>query len=326
MPPVAPPTPANVSAAAAILRAGGLVGMPTETVYGLAAKADDPAAIARVFAAKARPFLDPLIVHVLALDPALVDLSAFGAQGRAALDRLIARGWPGPLTLVLPRTAAVPDLAASGLPTVAVRSPAHPVARALIAEAGPVVAPSANRFGRISPTTAAHVVAELGDRVDLVLDGGPCAVGVESTIVEVRPDGAVILLRPGGLPVEALGPLAPDAGPLRAPGGLASHYAPEHGVIVGDFASLPAEGTGALAFSADRGAVARARGMAPVEVPSEGGDPLEIAAGLFAALRRLDASGCARIAVEAVPSHTGLWLAVGDRLSRAAARRGPQTG
>ncbi len=317
------PSPENLARAAAILRAGGLVGMPTETVYGLAASVADPLAIARVFAAKERPLFDPLIVHVARLDPALVDLSAFTAAGRRAVERLVALAWPGPLTLVLPRTAAVPDLAASGLATVAIRAPAHPVAQALIGLAGPLVAPSANRFGRISPTAAEHVAQELGDRVDLTLDGGPCPIGVESTIVAVDPDGSVVLLRPGGMPVEAIvactGPLSPDRGPVRAPGGLPSHYAPERPVILGDFADFTGE-AGALAFSAERAAVAAARGLHPIATPSPTGDPTELATGLFAALRRLDASGCLAIAVEPVPSHDGLWHAIGDRLRRAAAR------
>jgi L-threonylcarbamoyladenylate synthase len=315
------PTPERIAEAAAVLLGGGLVGMPTETVYGLAARVGDPAAIARVFAAKDRPLFDPLIVHLA--DPDLsgvVDRAALGPAGREAVSRLAAIGWPGPLTLVLPRSAVIPDLAAAGLPTVAVRVPAHPVARALVVAAGPLVAPSANRFGRISPTTAAHVVEELGDRVDLVVDGGPCAVGVESTIVEVLPDGRGVLLRPGGLPIERieaiLGPLLADKGPVRAPGALPSHYAPSRPVVIGDFSQF-GPGTAALAFDSARAAVARAHRLAPVELPSPEGDPAAIATGLFAALRRLDAAGPARIAVEPTPSRQGLWHAIADRLERA---------
>lgn len=196
----AAPDPAAIAEAAAVVSRGGLVAFPTETVYGLGADALDAGAVARVFAAKGRPAHDPVIVHVLD--------AAGAARVAAALPpaalRLAAAFWPGPLTLVVPRGPAVPAIVAAGLDSVAIRAPAHPVARALIAAAGvPIAAPSANPFGRASPTTAAHVVADLGDRVDLVLDGGPCPIGVESTVVDCLQDPPVVL-RPGGVPIEAL--------------------------------------------------------------------------------------------------------------------------
>ncbi len=258
------PNAEGLREAAAVLMRGGLVGMPTETVYGLAAHAFDPEAVLSVFRAKERPAFDPLIVHLA--DPDLDAASALGVVDRgrlslsatASLERL-ARLWPGPLTLVLPRGSRVPELATSGLDTVAVRVPEHPVARALIRTLGaPVVAPSANRFGRISPTEAAHVLEELAGRLDAVLDGGPCALGVESTIVGIEDDGSPRLLRPGACPREtveaALGRSleAPrrSAAPA-APGMLASHYAPRKRVVLAD--AEPLEGARLLALPGCRG-------------------------------------------------------------------------
>lgn len=255
------PTGQNVARCAQALLAGDLVAMPTETVYGLAGHALEPAALARIFATKERPTFDPLILHV-ALDLArprlqqlahLVDIERLSSHAQAQVERLLQAFWPGPLTLVLPRSSAVPDLATSGLPTVAVRMPRHPVALALIRAAGvPLAAPSANRFGRISPTHPDHVLAELGERIAWVLDGGPCEIGVESTVLAVSGRGELTLLRPGGLartdlesvagPVVAPGQAQPseqvrlseqgllsesvrDAG-MAAPGMLESHYAP----------------------------------------------------------------------------------------------------
>ncbi len=246
------PDPAGIAAAAAILRGGGLVAMPTETVYGLAGDAFHELALARIFDVKERPTFDPLIVHVTAgaaplrladLQSArLVDPARLTGRLREAADALIARFWPGPLTLVLPKRDDVPDLATSGLRSVAVRMPAHPVAQALLAAAGtPLAAPSANRFGRISPTSAEAVMDELGDRIPLILDGGRCAVGVESTVLSVgqhaEQPGALVLLRPGavsaavieaaaGLPVATLAEPVARAGPQASPGLLESHYAP----------------------------------------------------------------------------------------------------
>lgn len=239
----AAPDPAAIAAAAAVLNRGGLVAFPTETVYGLGADALDAEAVARIFAAKGRPAHDPVIVHVLDVAGA----ARVAATLPPAALRLAAAFWPGPLTLVVPRGPAVPPLVAAGLDSVAVRAPAHPVARALIAAAGvPIAAPSANPFGRASPTTAAHVVADLGDRVDLVLDGGPCPIGVESTVVDCLQDPPVVL-RPGGVPIEALRTVEPGirlpvpaphvespaaAQPLRSPGLLTRHYAPRARLVL----------------------------------------------------------------------------------------------
>jgi L-threonylcarbamoyladenylate synthase len=326
------PTAASLAEATAALARGELVGMPTETVYGLAGSAFDGAAVARIFAAKERPVFDPLIVHLPAeglATPGVVGLMT-PPQQRAA-EALAARFWPGPLTLVLPRHARVHDLVTSGLQTVAVRRPLHPVAQALLEAAGPLAAPSANRFGRISPTTAADVAAELEDRgVDLVLDGGPCAVGVESTIVAIDERGALTLLRPGGVAPEELGHLAPPRpGPLAAPGMLPSHYAPKKTLIllpapVAALNSPPPDvpkHAGLLAFSP--GAGERFAALAGVSVALEvlDGSDLSVAArGLFAALRRLDASAARVLYAEPSPSRHGLGHAIADRLARAAHR------
>lgn len=345
------PTEASLSRAAAALRAGALVGLPTETVYGLAASAFDPAALASVFAAKARPTFDPLIVHVvLGPGPACAQLEAQGLvdgarltpAARAAADALAAALWPGPLTLVLPRAARVPDLVTAGLDGVGLRAPSHPVARALIAQAGPLAAPSANRFGRISPTTAAAVVAELDGLVPLVLDGGPCAVGVESTVVRVEPDGRLLLLRPGGVSPERLAalsgrpvergatPRAPGAG-LASPGTLESHYAPRQPLLLLDAplsaaTRLPRAASVALLARDDDPApaaahVAAACGAAPVLALGLGRDPAVAARRLFAALRELEASSAELLVAEPPAGEDGLWHAIRDRLRRASAPR-----
>lgn len=314
--PILPATDAAIERAAALLRAGGLVAFPTETVYGLAADATDDAAVARLYAAKGRPSLNPLIVHLA--DAA--DLAPLVEADETA-DRLARRFWPGPLTLVLPRRAgcAVTPRASAGRPTLAVRVPAHPVARSLIAETGrPLVAPSANRSGRVSPTRAAHVAAELGDAIDLVLDGGEAAVGVESTVVD---PARRLLLRPGGVTAEALaaeiGPLAPPpAGSAAAPdspGLLASHYAPACPVRL-EAADVAAD-EALLAFGP-----AAPRGAAATLNLSPAGDLAEAAANLYDMLRRLDRPGIRAIAVVPLPGH-GLGAALNDRLRRAAAPR-----
>ncbi len=302
------PDPAGIAAAAAILRAGGLVAVPTETVYGLAARADDGAAVAGIYAAKGRPSFNPLIVHVADVGQAAA-LAEFAPLAR----RLAAAFWPGPLTLVLPRRAdaAVASLVTAGLDTIALRCPAHPVVQALIAAVGPLAAPSANASGRISPTRAAHVLASL-DEV-MVIDAGPCAAGVESTIVAVE-DAGWRVLRPGALAVEALeavaGPPLPTAtGPaVQAPGMLESHYAPSQPV------RLAAVTAGADEFHIGFGAVAGDASL------STRGDLVEAAARLFDLLHRAQASGRAGIAVAPVPHH-GLGQAINDRLARAAAPR-----
>ena len=312
------PDAAGVIRAAELLRAGRLVAFPTETVYGLGADARDGRAVAEIFAAKGRPRFNPLIVHVEDRDAAgrLVDLpKAAGKLARAF--------WPGPLTLVAPMrdTAGIADLVTAGLPTLAVRVPAHPLARALLAAfEGPVAAPSANPSGQVSPTTAAHVMAALGGRIAAVIDGGPCDVGLESTIVGFEEGGAV-LLRPGGVPAEAIEevlgkPLAArDGEAVTAPGQLASHYAP--GARLRLNADAPRSGEAWLGFGLDPDAIA-----GPTRNLSPTGDLVEAAANLFAHLRALDAetgSG-GTIAVAPVPDH-GLGRAINDRLARAAAPR-----
>ncbi len=301
-----------IEAAAACLAAGGLVAFPTETVYGLGADAGNGEAIARLYAAKGRPSFNPLIAHVGSVEGAR-RLARFDA----AAEKLAGAFWPGPLTLVLPKQpdGGVADLALAGLDSVAVRVPAHPVAHALLAAfKGPVVAPSANRSGHVSPTSAAHVLADLRGRIDMVVDAGPCPVGVESTIVACL--GEPTLLRPGGLPREqiervlgqplAIASVADDA-PL-APGMLSSHYAPKAQLRLDADAARPDEAL--LAFGP-----APAAGVTLNLSPR--GDLIEAAANLFSHLRALDASGAQRIAVMKVP-HEGLGEAINDRLARAA--------
>jgi L-threonylcarbamoyladenylate synthase len=335
-PPVLPGDDLNsIAVAAKRLRGGGLVVFPTETVYGLGANALDARAVARVFAAKERPAFDPLIVH-------LADASAVALYAEAEdaddprVARLAARFWPGPLTLVLRKRDVIPGIVTAGLPTVGLRVPDHPVARALIRAAGvPVAAPSANRFGHLSPTRAAHVVAGLGSRVDLVLDGGPCRVGVESTVILLAA-GRAALLRPGGLAVEAI---EAEIGRLEvlddgaagtaelAPGRAGAHYAPRVPLELADprdpgsvaFAVRPGERVGLLAASAAGRAAAEAAGgpFAATEVLDPDGDLVGAAARLFDALHALQAADLSRIVAEPVPE-AGLGRAVMDRLRRAA--------
>ena len=309
----------DVARAARLLEAGELVAIPTETVYGLAASALDAEACLRVFEAKQRPFFDPLIVHLASLEAArgvVADLPP------AALE-LANRFWPGPLTLVLPRSEEVPDVVTSGLETVAVRCPDHPLTRQLLERLSfPLAAPSANPFGGISPTTPQHVLDGRGDRVAYVLDGGPCSVGVESTIVGWESQQAV-LHRPGGVPLEALeellGPLGQAAKGEQpvAPGALASHYAPRTPLELGDLDELLARHggrqVGVLAFS-------RPRAASICRVLSTAGELHEAAHTLFACLRELDAAGCEVLLAEPVPDE-GLGRAINDRLRRAAAPR-----
>jgi L-threonylcarbamoyladenylate synthase len=313
---VVTPSAAQLGAAVARLAAGEPVAFPTETVYGLGADALRDDAVARLYSMKGRPRFNPLIAHVAdaAAARALVDFDA-----RA--ERLIARFWPGPLTLVLPRRAdcRVSLLAADGLDSLAVRQPAHPVAAALLAAwGGPLVAPSANRSGRVSPTTAADVEAEFRGEPLLVLDGGPCAVGLESTVVELV-DAVPRLLRPGAVTralLEAeLGPLeaAVPGGALRAPGQLASHYAPTLPVRLDATRAQPGEAL--LAFGP-----VDATGFAGVYWLSRAGDPIEAAAALFRGLRALDQDTYSGIAVSPIPD-AGLGEAINDRLRRAAADR-----
>jgi L-threonylcarbamoyladenylate synthase len=301
------------------------VAFPTETVYGLGANAFDPRAVARVFEAKARPSFDPLIVHVASAGE-VPRVAVVSETDTARVALLADRFWPGPLTLVLRRQASVPDLVTAGLDTVAVRVPDHAAARALIEAAGtPLAAPSANPFGYVSPTRAEHVIAQLGERVDLVLDGGPCRVGLESTILSLR-SARPILLRPGGVTREELeevlgGPIE-TAGPTErplAPGQLANHYATRTPLRILDG---PA---GAPPTAPHRIGLLAARSIGPggysaVEVLAEDGRPATAAANLFAALRRLDALGLDLLLAEPWPED-GLGHAIMDRLRRCAAGR-----
>ncbi len=315
--------PSAIDEAAAVLRRGGLVAFPTETVYGLGADAFNPRAVARVFEVKARPSFDPLIVHLA--DAA--DLARVSPTDDPRVDALAARFWPGPLTLVLPRRPEVPDLVTSGLDTVGVRVPAHSAARALIAASGtPVAAPSANPFGYVSPTTAAHVAELLGAAVDLVLDGGPCRVGVESTILSLAP-GTPAILRPGGVPREALEEalgvrleVARRARRPLAPGQLEKHYATRTPlrILPGSAGRAPGD-AGRVGLLAWRSAASG--GYAATEVLAPDGSPETAAASLFAALRRLDAAGLDLILAEPC-DEAGLGHAIMDRLRRAA---GPAT-
>jgi L-threonylcarbamoyladenylate synthase len=317
---VAPADADALRQAAEILRADGLVGMPTETVYGLAGLATSDAAVAEIYAVKGRPTFNPLIAHFAGAEDA-----AREAKLDATAQRLAARFWPGPLTVVVPvaRDCRISLLARAGLDTLALRVPGHAVARALIVAAGgPLAAPSANRSGRVSPTSAEHVRADLDGRLALVLDAGPCAWGVESTVVACL-GGSPRLLRPGAIPREeieaALGaPLADapsDEAPV-APGALASHYAPRARVALN--VTEPASGAAVLDFAARFGEGPGAR----LDL-SPHGDLREAAAHLFAYLRALDAGDPATICVAPIPER-GLGAAINDRLRRAAAPRPSQ--
>jgi L-threonylcarbamoyladenylate synthase len=320
--------PVAIEAAAALLRAGEPVAFPTETVYGLGADALDPVAVARVFEIKGRPRFDPLIVHLPDREAiALYALEADVADPRVAA--LTGRFWPGPLTLVLRKRDPIPGIVTAGLDTVALRMPDHAVAVALIRAAGrPLAAPSANPFGRLSPTTASHVARQLEGKVRLVLDGGPCRVGVESTVVLLA-EGRAALLRPGGLPAEAveavIGPLerpTAEEGALLSPGRAAAHYAPSPPVVLLWPRQAPRPGPsqriGLLASDdAGRDEAERVGGpFAAVEVLAPDGDPVVAASRLFDALHRLDMADLDLIVAQPVPEH-GLGLAVNDRLRRA---------
>lgn len=311
------PTKDAIAEAATLLRAGQLVAFPTETVYGLGGDATSDAAVAAIFAAKGRPRFNPLIVHVSGVAEA-EKIALIDERARAAARHF----WPGPLTLVLRRRddCGISLLASAGLDTVAVRIPAHPVAQALLCQTGrPLAAPSANRSGRVSPTDAAHVAAELSDRVALILDGGSCAIGLESTVLDMT--GALpTLLRPGGATMEALGQVlgvisAGENNPHepRSPGQLASHYAPRLKLRID--ATMPRPGEALLAFGPQPLAdFAETLNLSPTA------DLTEAAANLFAMLRRLDRPDFAGIAVMPIPE-TGLGRAINDRLRRAAAPR-----
>jgi L-threonylcarbamoyladenylate synthase len=315
---ISPATLRAITRAAALLRAGRLVAFPTETVYGLGGDATNERAVAEIFAAKGRPRFNPLIVHVPGLAEAEM-LAIFDDRARQAA----ARFWPGPLTLVLRHhdDSALSLLASAGLDTVAIRAPRHQVAQALLHETGrPIAAPSANRSGRISPTEAAHVAEELGDRVALIIDGGRTPVGLESTVLDLSGEAAV-LLRPGAVTLEdlteLLGPIASiaisAAAEPKSPGMLPSHYAPTLPLRLDAGEASPGEAL--LAFGPDA-----PPGFAEVLWLSRSGDLAEAAANLFAMLRRLDRPAFTGIAVMPIPER-GLGRAINDRLRRAAAPR-----
>jgi L-threonylcarbamoyladenylate synthase len=297
---------ARIERALTVLRAGGLVAIPTETVYGLAADASNEAAVRRIFAVKGRPSNHPLIVHIADAE-AMTSWVERVPHGAAILAEAC---WPGPLTLLLPKAAHVLDVVTGGMPTVGIRVPAHRLTGELLRRfGGGLAAPSANRFGRVSPTTAQHVHDDLGDDVDLILDGGPCPVGVESTIVDCSVDPPQ-LLRPGGIPTEQIqsllrGQIDNSSGPARAPGMLASHYAPRCRVLLAEttdeVAELIATVPGSIAVGLD------------VDLPT-------YASGLYEWLRAADSEG--RTAVVALlPPAQGLGHAIRDRLVKAAADR-----
>ncbi len=330
------PQPDLIAQAARTLQHGGLVAFPTETVYGLGANALDPGAVAKIFSAKGRPSHDPLIVHL----SSPTDLPRVARDIPALAYTLADAFWPGPLTLVLPRQPAVPDLVTSGLETVAVRVPAHPVARALIAAAGvPVAAPSANRFGHTSPTTAEHVLHDLQGRVDVVLDGGPTTLGVESTVLDLSTTPARIL-RPGGVTREQLerllGPIAlfhtrtyEEKG-LPSPGLLEKHYAPRAEMILfsgagalaqmrSHLAAMQAAGRLVGVMAADEDAADFEAAGARVYRLGSSTRLEEIARNLYAAMRALDAAGVDVILCRNF-GESGLGLAIRDRLTKAATR------
>jgi L-threonylcarbamoyladenylate synthase len=319
----ASPDPGPIEQGAALLRNGGLVGFPTETVYGLGANALDPAAVARIFQAKGRPATNPVIVHVADADSARILVQ----EWPAAAARLAERFWPGPLTLVLPRSSRVPDIVTAGGPTVAVRVPAHPVALALVRAAGiPVAAPSANPSSRLSPTLADHVMRGLAGRIDLVLDGGPTPGGIESTVLDLASDPPAVL-RPGPVSREeieaVIGGLrregaAGSAGALRSPGMLRRHYAPQARLVVAEDAVGEAqrlEAAGMRVAVLARSAAGSGWTGGVVRMPA---DASAYAARLYAALHELDEAGFDAVVVEAPPA-TAEWAAVRDRLARASA-------
>ena len=300
----------GIPEAVALLRAGLPVGLPTETVYGLAADALSPEACARIFEAKERPLSDPLIVHL----PSIDWLSRVAAPSPLALA-LAQTFWPGPLTLVLPRQSVIPDIVTAGQDTVALRMSAHPVFQEVVQTFDrPLAAPSANRFGRISPTCAAHVLSELDERIGLIVDGGPCTHGIESTIVHVLEDRLQIL-RPGPVTEDELREFAPvfhgPAG-VAAPGGLKSHYAPRTKLVIEEQPRPRGPRNGLLSWSQS------GEGFFQTEFLSRTNDPREAAANLYGAMRRLDEAGLDLIIAEALPE-SGIGAAIMERLRKAAA-------
>ena len=323
----------EIALAAEWLRKGECVAIPTETVYGLAANALQPAAVVKIFATKNRPSFDPLIVHV----PSQAAVSPFVTAVPAAAERLMAHFWPGPLTLLLPKTSSIPDIVTSGLSRVALRCPAHPMAQALLQQLDfPLAAPSANPFGYISPTTAAHVMDQLAGKIPYILDGGPCAVGVESTIIGFEAH-RVVVHRLGGLAMEEIEAVA---GPVTvqlnessnpaAPGMLLSHYAPRKPLWVGELsfqgdsiwfngALLPLHQRIGLILYSGSLPGKMLHPMVQTTVLSERGQDTEAAQNLFAALRVMDQADVDLIVANWAPNQ-GLGMAINDRLKRAAAK------
>jgi len=322
-----PANKANIKKAAGIIKSGGLVAFPTETVYGLGADVFNPIAVSKIFEAKKRPFFDPLIVHIASLATIEEITEGFGAIEHKLAEKF----WPGPLTLILPKRSVIPDIVTSGLSTVAVRMPANELARELIRETGtPIAAPSANLFGRISPTKAEHVLSQLGKNIDMILDGGQCEIGVESTIIKIE-NGLPVLLRHGGLPIEEIEKIigkvtqnntaanSADIDRIESPGQLPYHYSPvTRLVLIKNTNNLKINGVkaGLLAFT-------RPQNDLPfdnIEILSETGNMREAAANLFSCLNNLDAAGLDIIYAEKVPEK-GLGTAIMDRLTKAAKKR-----
>jgi L-threonylcarbamoyladenylate synthase len=321
-----PANKANIKKAAGIIKSGGIVVFPTETVYGLGADAFNPIAVSKIFEAKKRPFFDPLIVHIASLSSIEEIAEGFGSIEKKLAEKF----WPGPLTLVLSKRSSVPDIVTSGLSTVAVRMPANEIAISLIREAhSPIAAPSANLFGRISPTKAEHVLNQLGKTINMILDGGQCGIGVESTIIKIE-NGQPLLLRHGGVPLEEIEKIAGKAkqnisvfdsagtGKVESPGQMPYHYSPVTPLVLVeniDNLKLKKAKAGLLAFKRPQIDMP----FIKVEILSETGNMIEAAANLFSCLNNLDSADLDIIYAEIVPT-TGLGMAIMDRLSKAAKR------
>ncbi len=309
----------SIKLAVEVLEKGGLVIFPTETVYGLGASAFDPIAVARIFEIKRRPKFDPLIVHIWRMEDAEKLVSIFPKQAKLLGEKF----WPGPLTIVLPKSDVVPDIVTSGLPTVGIRAPAHPVALELLRSASfPVAAPSANSFGYLSPTSVSHIESNIREKVNLILDGGQCRVGVESTIILFEEE-KWFLLRPGGLPLEDIEKIVgkveslPLTSKTLSPGRLPSHYAPKKPLFIfkkfEDVDRKKFKKIGILFFKKPDFEI---EGIGDVEILSEKGDLREAASNLFSALHHLDRAECEVIFAEAVEEE-GLGRAIMDRLKKA---------
>ena len=313
----------SVSEAARLLKAGEVVAIPTETVYGLAGNAFEPKALAKIFAAKERPTFDPLIVHIADI----AQLSDIAKDIPEAAYKLAEAYWPGPMTIILPKKDCIPDLCTSGLPSVAVRFPSHPVAQAIIKESGlPLAAPSANLFKHVSPTTAEHVAAQLADRIAGIVDGGPCAVGVESSIISLA--GSPTVLRPGAITPEMFAKILGNVNvkestskpgqPMAAPGQCDTHYRPQVPLYFGELPAgykLPAN-TVRIAFGKQSGPIPEAVNL------SESGDMAEATANLYAFMHDLDKPEYGLILVDPIPN-TGIGMALNDRLKRASVKALP---